>query len=647
MPRFIELLSRFRRDDRGVFAVFFAIIALVLIATSGAVVDFTAIQQVRTRAQTVLDSTALALQPTINTAGVTATTIQAKAQTVLTQQLADSSITATVGVPTINKAEGTLELTATVSKQTAFIRLVGITTLTANVLSQATRKQLDLEVAMVLDNSISMSSNNRMTNLKKAARCATDILFNAITACDDTTLNNSDGLTPTNSNVRIGIVPFTEFVNVGTANKTAAWMTQTGAQDVSEDNFDNDDDATTAFSTAVNRFSLYTTMGITWSGCVEARNHTTGAGGLYYDTSDLEPDTAVPDSLYTPVFAPDQPDSGGYANNWLDDTPAACPATPVYKQTQVKTKCNTAATTATQYNSATCSGGTTTNTYTQTVGGVTTTVTSTVPTQLLHINASASSTDTYTNTTVGTGTYKYTITRVKTWTYTPFSDRVLQERLCKYVAANPESIGSGFQAGPNADCGQALLPLTTAKASVISKIGAIGPDGGTNIHQGVVWGFNALSPTAPLTEGKSYDAATSKVMIVMTDGENTAGDDGMGSNANLTVTSWTKGDWYLAYGYPYSRRIDTSGATGTSIGAIQTEMDNRTKTTCANAKAAGIVVYTIGLSTSTTSNPTGVTAMLKACATDNAHAYFPAASTDLVSTFQAIAGQLADLRLAK
>jgi Flp pilus assembly protein TadG len=646
MKRLVDSLRRFRKDERGVFMVLFAVLALVLIATSGAVVDFTSVEQSRTRAQTALDAAALALQPRIKTDNTA--TLKTKAQTIVTERLNDSTITVTVGTPTVNTTEGTLELTATMAKGTSFVRLVGINSITANLVSQATRKQLDLEVVMVLDNSISMNSSNRMTNLKKAARCATNILFNSISACDDTTLNASDSLTPTNTSVRVGIVPFTEFVNVGTSNKTATWMIGTGGnQEVSRDNFDSDDDSATAFSANVNRWGLYTAIGQTWSGCVEARNHTTGTGGLYYDTSDLTPDSTIPDSLFTPVFAPDQP--SGYGNNYLSDTPAACPATPIYTQTTVKTKCNTAVTTASQWNSATCSGGTTTTTYSQTVGGVASTSTSTVPSTLLHINKSASSTDTYSNSVVGSGTYKYTITQVKTWTYTPFSDRVLQERLCKYVSGNTVSLGSNFQAGPNADCGVALLPLTTTKSDVISKISAMGPDGGTNIHQGVMWGFHVISPGEPFTQGKAYDSATSKVMIIMTDGENTAGSAGMGSGANNTVTEWTGGDWYLAYSYPYNRRIDASGTMPTSIGGIQTEMNARTMTTCANARAQGIVVYTVGLATSSTSNPTAVTAMLNSCATDPdaEHAFFPANSTDLVTVFQQIAGQLADLRLAK
>ena len=93
---FGDLLIRFRKDERGVFLVFFALIAVVLIAASGAVVDFTRVQQARTRAQIALDAAALALQGTISNSGVTAATLKTKAQALLTERIADSSVTAVV-----------------------------------------------------------------------------------------------------------------------------------------------------------------------------------------------------------------------------------------------------------------------------------------------------------------------------------------------------------------------------------------------------------------------------------------------------------------------------------------------------------------------------------------------------------------------
>ncbi len=290
---------------------------------------------------------------------------------------------------------------------------------------------------------------------------------------------------------------------------------------------------------------------------------------------------------------------------------------------------------ASGWSSIGCSGGTTTTTYQQTVGGVTTTAASSAPAQLLHINKSASSTDAYSGVKVGS---KYTNTRTQTWTYTPFPDRVLQERLCKYVSGNTVASlgnGPGGRTGPNAECpNTTLLPLTNTKATIISRIKAMSADGGTNIHQGVMWGFHSLSPTEPLTEAKAYDTATSKVMIVMTDGENTHSYD----------SDFTGANWYTAYGYPYYGRLPGSGQpAATSTADLQTEMDNRTKSTCTNAKTAGIVVYTIGLSAPNQSTKD----MLTNCATSASNAYFPTNSSDLTSVFQAIAGQLADLRLAK
>ncbi len=59
------IARRFARDERGVFMVLFAILGLVLVATAGSVVDYTGMEQMRTRAQQALDASALGLQPRI------------------------------------------------------------------------------------------------------------------------------------------------------------------------------------------------------------------------------------------------------------------------------------------------------------------------------------------------------------------------------------------------------------------------------------------------------------------------------------------------------------------------------------------------------------------------------------------------------
>ena len=629
MRRFTNLLFRFRKDENGAFAVIFGILAIVLIASAGAVVDFTSMQQSRTRAQAALDTAALALQAriTLDTNEV----LKTKSLAIVNEGINDAGVAVTIDTVIVNTTEGSIEIKASATAPTFFVALMGIPDIEFKVTSQATRKQLDLEVAMVLDNSGSMANSSRMTNLKKAARCAVNILYNAIADCADATLAAADSLTPTVSNVKIGIAPFNEFVNVGTGYATATWMNQTGNSTVARSGFDSDDAEATAFTANVNRFSLYTTLGITWKGCVMARNHTTGAGGLYYDTSDLAPLSGTPDSMFDPLFAQDQADT--FANSYMNDRPAACTNRDqgYWQQIIEKKVCNqNANNNAGNFSSATCTGTTTTTRSQKDQNGAT--VSPAAATEPTTVNGQPKvCADVYKGVRTSTGPSRYTNTWTRTCSYS-FSNRELHERLCKYVAANtvssPLGSGPGGMTGPNADCGVAMQVLTATKSSLISKISAMTSSGGTNIHQGVMWGYHMLSPTEPLTEGKAFGGTTTKVMIVMTDGENTH------SYAN----DYAGANWSVAYGYPYEGRL-----TGASTAAMQTEMDNRTKTTCTNAKNAGIDVYTIGLSAP---NQTTID-MLTACASSVGKAYFPASSTELVSVFQTIANQLADLRLAK
>ncbi len=334
-----------------------------------------------------------------------------------------------------------------------------------------------------------------------------------------------------------------------------------------------------------------------------------------------------------PIFAPDQPDTGSYLNDYMNDRPSVCTNKDQGSWIQVKAKTNcTSNGNGSSANYTSCSATPTTTTTQKDQNGAN--VGSPAATEPASINGQPKvCTDVYTSNKTQNSPARWTNTYTRTCSYT-FSDRELQERLCKYnTTTNNISSSSNFQAGPNADCGVALLPLTNTKSSITSKITAMGPDGATNIHQGVMWGFHILSPTLPLIEAKSYGGTTTKVMIVMTDGENTAGS----GDEDDVISDWNGADWYLAYGYPYVGRL-----TGTTRAALQTEMDNRTKTTCTNAKAKGIVIYTIGLSPPNDSTK----AMLTACATDANKAYFPTAATELTNVFKEIALQLADLRLA-
>lgn len=650
MSNFQKLIRRFARDERGVFAVIFGLLAIVLIAMGGAVVDYVSLEQTRARAQTALDAAALALQPEIFNAGYNQNTVKAKAQAIMIERIGDARVTATIESVTTDIPNGSLYFKARLTVPTMFVNLVGVNDLSARIESEATRKKLALEVVMVLDNSGSMQNDNRMVNLVAAAKCATYILMydKVVDSGGGTTCVPATGakLVP---NVKVGIVPFTMHVNVGAGNANAAWMDRFNNSVIADDNFDNNDDEDTALASIPpymfpTRFELFAATGEAWRGCVEERPHIkTGSQSTeYLDTDDTAPTGG--NTLFVPMLSPDTPDSLG-GNSYLSDSPAVCdrPAQ--------------GATTCTQTESRSCSWFGCSYSSTYVPSGPTNFLSTAKFTKGIYgAHASSCSCRTW-------GSWSGWSSNQRTRTcsgggYIPagLSNRELQERVCKYYQT--PSVSS-FSQGPNADCTRtAILPMTDNPTTVINTIISMQAEGGTNIHAGTVWGFRALSPTEPFTQGAAYGGATSKVMIVMTDGENTAYN--LSGWCDETLRLLNGSCYNSAYGFPYNGSNNTSASTsggniarmgplGTTNASLVTEMNTRTSQTCENAKAAGITLYTIGLATDTVSQstPQVVRTMLTNCATSSDKAHFPSSSSQLKTVFAAIANDLSALRLAR
>lgn len=156
--------------------------------------------------------------------------------------------------------ETTLTATATASAPATFMYLFGYETLTVSAATEIERSTSGLELVLVLDNTGSMSGTG-ITALKSAASSLLDILF---------------GDKATAENLYVGIVPFSQTVNIGTSH--ASWLT----------------------SGSVAALNWGTT---TWGGCVEARTN--------YDTTDATPSTA----RFAPYY---WEDSSG--NDWITTT---------------------------------------------------------------------------------------------------------------------------------------------------------------------------------------------------------------------------------------------------------------------------------------------------------------------------------------
>ena len=206
------------------------------------------------------------------------------------------------------------------------------------------------------------------------------------------------------------------------------------------------------------------------------------------------------------------------------------------------------------------------------------------------------------------------------------TDIQLEARACKYINT---TAASGL--GPNYLClSNAITPLTSTRSTLDSAVSALQANGDTNIMEGVMWGWRVLSPGTPFTEGKAYNAPNNrKVLIVMTDGVN-----------NYNAVNNPNMSYYFTYGFAKDGRI---GQVTSNNNTLTTLLNTKTLQACSNAKAMGIMIYTIGIG----AGASGSTSLLQSCATATKYAYFPQNSSDLTPVFQQIAQEINALRIAE
>jgi hypothetical protein len=90
-----------------------------------------------------------------------------------------------------------------------------------------------------------------------------------------------------------------------------------------------------------------------------------------------------------------------------------------------------------------------------------------------------------------------------------------------------------------------MLPLTYDWDRLRLTVEAMNPNGNTNVTIGLVWAWHALTPTSVFTEGAPQNKDLEKVVIVLTDGQN-------------TENRWTTSQWAIDHARgrsaPISRR---------------------------------------------------------------------------------------------
>ncbi|NTU76948.1 MAG: pilus assembly protein, partial [Alphaproteobacteria bacterium] len=172
----------------------------------GVAIDLARVQLVQSRLSYAVDAAGLAAGSTVNT-----TNLETEVPKYLNANFPAGYLGASVpGVTQQTSADNmVIDLTASTVVPTTFMNLFGLSDVTVSATSQITRTASGLELVMALDNTGSMAGA-KLTSLKSAATSLVNILY---------------GNKTTVPHLWIGLVPFSQTVNIGTSY--TSWMDTT------------------------------------------------------------------------------------------------------------------------------------------------------------------------------------------------------------------------------------------------------------------------------------------------------------------------------------------------------------------------------------------------------------------------------------
>jgi Flp pilus assembly protein TadG len=666
--------QRLIEDVRGNVAVLFGVALIPIVLGVGVAVDYGRALMVRERMQGALDAATLAVG---SWPGLSDAQMQAKAQEYFNANYPTSNSFGTVSPLHLSTSGNTIVVSVSGSVPTTFMRVANIDHVNVGASTTVLVGMGTAEVALALDNSGSMAGS-KISALKTAASNLVDTLFTAA--------QNSPETDP----IKIAVVPFAAGVNVGSQYANASWM-DTG----NKNPYHADAQRAYGAPSTTNNFTLLSSLktssgaAVTWGGCVEARPmpyDVTDDAASTGNPSTLfvpmfapdEPDNwtattsnctttnnctfacadggiSCSSSSSTLVFNGAPPGAFSY-NNYLPDAGDANTCGNTFTVTSaspaVITKNNhgfvagdqvlftttgalpTGLTKYTRY--YVLSTGLATNTFrvSLTNGGL---AVNTLGSQSgTHFIANAYTCRSGSATCARSGSSGKTVGQSEQIGFA--RPAVLtNSALCKYgTTSNKATVANitvgGISGGPNFMCTSApLLPLSTNKTTIKNAISAMAAQGATGVGEGAAWGWRALSPGEPLSEGRAYNTKNNtKVLVLMTDGQNT-----------YYPNSKFLKSWYDIYGYVDRNHL---GTTSTSSSTLTQVMDQRTLQTCNNIKAAGVIIYTVAFQIP--GDEAGALDLLNSCASDKDKYFAPGTEAELLAAFNAIGRDISELRVA-
>jgi Flp pilus assembly protein TadG len=265
---------RFAGNNRGNVAMMFALIMPVLMVSVGAAIDYTRASKIRAAMQAAADATALMISREAQ--GLTPTQVSSKAEAYFHALFSYPEVASMTfsAAYTANAGAGASVLIQASGTMQAEILKVDVP---MTVSSTTKWGNIRYRVALALDNTGSMASDGKMTELKIAAKQL---------------LNDFYDMASSSADVYISIVPFAQDVNIGADKKDATWIKWT--------DWDNENTHKACTKPEYTRKTTCESAGgswitvvdshDTWNGCVKDRDQD-------YDVNNATPTMAVPATM--------------------------------------------------------------------------------------------------------------------------------------------------------------------------------------------------------------------------------------------------------------------------------------------------------------------------------------------------------------
>jgi Flp pilus assembly protein TadG len=616
--RLLNSFGAFRRDRRGNVAMLWGLLAAGLLGLIGLTVDFTRAQAIHTQLQNAADGAALAAARLPANVSLADRTTAARAY--FNAEAGDYGPTAEFNLAPVG-TQG-YQVTAGTYMEGSLARLVSKEDWHIGVESEAVRGGINLEVALVLDTTGSMSG----TKISTLRTAATDLVNTIV----------QDQQTPYYS--KLALITYSVGVNLGSSYANTARGAIPAARSMSGASWATGAQRTVTGATRANPVVVtanghgfttgqvvylsgiqgmtqinnrYYQVGTTTTNTFQLRNASTGAninGTSYSNWSSGGTQRAQrcqTNACEIVVTA----NGHGFANN------SRVFITSVGGMTQINNATGSGTGTAWSVASAATntfvlSGSVGPSYGTYSSGGS------------IYCAAYGCEYYNFTNADGGQNTFRVS---------TCATERTGSER---YTDAGPTSLVSlnyPSTASNGACPSNTILPLTSNRTTINSRISSLPANGYTAGHIGAAWGWYTLSPNwNSMWTGAGQPAAygapeTLKIMILMTDG---------------------------AFNSSYCNGViaqDTSGA-GNDVDHINCNTTNgdplaQAESICTAMKARGIIIYTVAFDMAGESQASRD--MMAHCATSEAHAKTANSTAELVTVFQQIASAVSQLRVSR